>query len=321
MALTPLTPPLTQEKGKVVFAGTAAFAVPALTALNESGHELALVLSQPARPAGRGRRLRMSPLAAAAEAAGLPLATPATLTEPVLRERLEAIAPDALVVVAYGRMIPSTLLALPRFGAINVHPSLLPRWRGAAPVERAMLAGDAQTGVSVMRMTGELDAGPVYASARTPIGKRESAGELDARLAELGSRLLVKTLDMIARGAARAEPQRGEPSYAERLSVAEARLDFRQSAAILARRIRAFNPRPMAWCECDGERLRLLRAEPLEEAATAVPGALIAAGEQGLDIATGQGVLRITELQRAGRKAQPAAAFARGQHWVGKQLT
>ncbi|MGH8161226.1 MAG: methionyl-tRNA formyltransferase [Gammaproteobacteria bacterium] len=305
---------------RTVFAGTATFALPALAALVGSDHEIELVITRPDRRAGRGRRTRASPVRLAAEAAGLAVAMPATLADSVLRERLAALAPVVLVVVAYGRLVPPALLSLPHYGALNVHPSLLPRWRGAAPVERAILAGDAETGVAVMRMTDELDAGPIYRHLQVPIGVHETAGELSDRLAEAGAELLLETLAALAAGKAQATPQRGEPNYAARLTVAEARLDFAQSAEALARRIRAFNPRPVAWCECDGERLRLLRAEALGEKVANPPGTIVAVGESGLDIATGEGLLRITELQRAGRKPLPAADFARGQSWMGRRF-
>ncbi|MGH8272764.1 MAG: methionyl-tRNA formyltransferase [Gammaproteobacteria bacterium] len=305
---------------RLVFAGTSDFAVPVLSALAASEHDIALVITRPDRPAGRGRHLRASPVREAAEAAGLPVATPATLADAAFTERLTALDPDALVVVAYGQLVPPAILALPRYGGVNVHPSLLPRWRGAAPVERAILADDAETGVAIMQMIGELDAGAVYRSERTPIGEQETAGELSARLAELGAALLPQTLAALAIGEARAEPQRGPTTYADRLSVAEARLDFRQPSATLARRIHAFNPRPVAWCEWGGERLRLFRAEVLDEVTAAVPGTIVAAGEEGLDIATSEGLLRIGELQRAGRKVQTAAEFSRGQSWIGRRL-
>lgn len=305
---------------RAVFAGTSAFAVPVLSALQASAHEIGLVVTQRDRPAGRGRKLRPSPLGAMAELERLPLAQPETLRDPALRESFAALAPDVLIVVSYGKLVRQALLDLPRYGAVNVHPSLLPRWRGAAPVERAILAGDRETGVAVMRMTAELDAGPIYRSRKTPIGTDETAGELSTRLAELGAGLLLQTLDEIATGDACAEPQVGEASYAARLSVAEARLDFTQSAAALARSVRAFNPRPVAWCECAGERLRLFRAEALEKTAAVAPGTIVAVGNAGLDIAAGEGVLRVTELQRAGRRRQSAAAFTRGQGWSGRRL-
>jgi methionyl-tRNA formyltransferase len=305
---------------KLVFAGTSAFAVPALEALHASDHEVALVLSQPPRPAGRGRRLRASPLHVAAETFDLPVETPDKLDDPDAYRHLVALAPDALIVVAYGRLIPLPWLELPRCGAINLHPSLLPRWRGAAPVERAMLAGDRETGVAVMRMVEALDAGAVYRRESTLIGARETAGELSARLARRGGELLLETLDSLVEGRARAEPQHGDVTYAERLSSAEARLDFTQSALDLARHVRAFNPRPVAWCELDGGRLRVFRADAMSESVDATPGTVVAVCKKGLDIATGEGFLRVTELQRAGRKVQTAEAFANGGDWLNHRL-
>ncbi len=305
---------------RLIFAGTSSFAVPTLRALAGSGHEVPLVITRPDRPAGRGRRLEPSPVRVVAEAAGFAVETPATLSAPSLAERIEALVPEALVVVSYGRIVPPELLALARHGGLNVHPSLLPRWRGAAPVERAVLAGDGETGVAIMGMDAGLDTGPLYRVERVAIGANETAGELSARLADLGARLLLDVLAALAIGDARVQAQCGEASYAERLSSTEAKLDFAESAMALARRIRAFNPRPGAWSVCAGERLRLLRAEARPQRVEAAPGTIIAAGEAGLDIATGDGLLRVGELQRAGRRAQSAAEFARGQRWTGRRF-
>jgi len=301
---------------RLVFAGTADFAVPSLAALARAGHVIAEVLTQPDRPAGRGRRPRPSPVRRAAEELGLEVATPERLDAGVAR-RLRTLEPEALVVVAYGLLVPAELLQIPRYGALNVHPSLLPRWRGAAPVERALLAGDAETGVAVMRMEAGLDTGPVYAVERTRIGPDETAGELSSRLAETGAGLLVGVLEDLAAGRARARPQTGQAIYAERLKVPEARLDFTCAAEDLARRVRAFNPRPVAWAECDGERVRVQRAEWLAGEAGAPPGTVTAAGSSGIDVAAGRGTLRILELQRPGKKPAAAAAQARGRRWQG----
>lgn len=305
---------------RLVFAGTSSFAVPVLSALADSTHEIVLVLTRPDRPAGRGRRLRPSPVRVAAEAGGLAVETPEATAFTPLAEPIAALAPDVLVVAAYGHLVPPRLLALARHGGINVHPSLLPRWRGAAPVERAVLAGDAETGVSIMHMEAGLDTGPLYRVERTAIGAQETAGELSARLAELGSVLLLEVLAALAEGRARAEPQRGEAIYAARLSSAEARLHFTESATALARRVRAFNPRPGAWCTCEGERLRLLRAEAFPGKAEVPSGTIVTAGAAGVDIATGEGLLRVSELQRAGRRVQGAAEFARGGGWIGRRF-
>ncbi|MDN5863803.1 MAG: methionyl-tRNA formyltransferase [Gammaproteobacteria bacterium] len=305
---------------KVVFAGTSEFAVPAFHALMDSDHELALTLTQPARPAGRGRRLRHTPLHDAAMECGIEPLMPKNLNDPSLLERLKGAGPDALIVVAYGRLIPPAMLELPRFGGINLHPSLLPRWRGAAPVERAMLAGDRETGVAVMRMVETLDSGEVYGLDTVAIKERETAGELSARLAGRGAALLLETLDALESGKADARAQQGEATYARRLEVGEARLDFTQPARLLARRVMAFNPRPVAWCEMDGERLRILRAMALDEPAGGAIGTVVTAGKSGLDIATGQGRLRVTELQRAGRKVQGADTLSRSGDWAGRRL-
>lgn len=301
---------------RLVFAGTSEFAVPALEALAAAGHELALVLTQPDRPAGRGRRPRPSPLHEAAAAAGLPVATPARL-DAAVETRVRALAAEALVVAAYGLLIPAPILALPRHGALNIHPSLLPRWRGAAPVVRALLAGDDVTGVAIMRMEAGLDTGPLYRVERVRVDPLETAGELGARLAQRGAQLLTGVLAELAAGRARAEPQRGIASYAARVSVAEARLDFHAGAEELARRVRAFNPRPMAWANLAGERLRIVRALALAQTDRATPGRILAAGDGGIDVASGRGLLRIVELQRPGKRIQPAAALARGRHWPG----
>jgi len=301
---------------RLVFAGTAEFAVPSLEALVRSGHDIVQVLTQPDRPAGRGRRLRPSPIRSAAERLALPVATPARL-DAAVEDELRALAPDALVVVAYGLLVPGRLLAIPAHGTLNVHPSLLPRWRGAAPVERALLAGDADTGVAVMRMDAGLDTGPVYAVERSAVGSEETAGELTARLASAGADLLVRVLADLAAGRAEAVPQRGEATYAARLHSSEGRLDFARPAEELARRVRAFNPRPTAWAECEGERIRIQRARALAGGDGAPPGTVTAAGESGIDVAAGTGTLRLLELQRPGRRPAPAADQARGRRWRG----
>lgn len=301
---------------RLVFAGTSEFAVPALEAVLAAGHEVVLVLTQPDRPAGRGRRPAPSPLRRAAASRGVPVETPARL-DAAAAARLRALAPEALIVAAYGLVIPAPILAVPRHGGLNVHPSLLPRWRGAAPVARALLAGDAETGVAIMRLDAGLDTGPVYRVERVAIGPEETAGELGSRLARRGARLLNQVLADLAAGRARAESQHGAATYAARLSVAEARLDFHASAEELARRIRAFNPRPMAWARLAGERLRIVRAQALPQAPSEEPGCIVAAGAQGIDVAAGAGLLRILEMQRPGKRAQPAAALAQGRAWPG----
>jgi len=296
---------------RVIFAGTAGFALPALEAL-ATHHDIRLVLTQPDRPAGRGRRPRPGPVRVLAEKRELPVATPERLDAPTVDE-LAGLSPEVLIVVAYGLLIPERLLQLPTYGGINVHPSLLPRWRGAAPVERALAAGDRETGVAIMRMDAGFDTGPVYRVEGTPISDDETAGELSARLARRGAELLLEVLEALAAGTARSTPQSGTPRYAARITKAEARLDFSLAAPELARRVRAFNPRPGAWAECAGERVRILRAEAAGDSGP--PGQVIGADAAGIEVACGSGSLRLLELQRPGRRVQKAADQVRGRDW------
>jgi len=289
--------------------GSAAFAVPALEALARSGQAIPLVLTQPPRPAGRGMSERRTPVHTAAECLGLPVATPATLREPGEQERLRALAPDLVVVAAYGLLLPEAVLAIPRLGCLNLHASLLPRWRGAAPIQRAILAGDRETGVCLMRMEKGLDTGPVYACRRTPIGPRETAGALHDRLATLAAELLLELLPAIAAGTAVPTPQPAEGvTYAAKIGPADQRLDFARAAVELDRQIRALSPTPGAWCTARGERLLVLEAEPVEGPKGA-PGEVVGLP---LTVACGEGALALRRVQRAGRKAMSAAELQRG---------
>jgi methionyl-tRNA formyltransferase len=305
---------------KLVFAGTPDFAVPALDALHAAGHEFAGVFTQPDRPAGRGRKLQASPVALHAEALGLPVHKPPKLhaeAQALLRE----LAPEVMVVVAYGLLLPQAVLDIPRQGCINIHASLLPRWRGAAPIARAVEAGDAETGITIMRMDAGLDTGPMLLLERTPIAPQMTAAELHDALAPLGGKLIVEALRRLQRGELPEQPQPAEGmTYARKLSKDEARLDWSRPAEELARRVRAFNPAPVAWSELDGERIRFWNAQAVP-AAAAEPGTVLAADAAGLHVATGDGRLRITELQRPGGKALPAAAVAQGWAVVGKRFT
>ncbi len=300
---------------RLIFAGTSEFALPALLRLAEK-HDVARVVTQPDRPAGRGRALRATPVREQAEALGLAVSTLARLDPPTVAE-LAALQPAVIVVIAYGLLVPESLLDAAPHGGVNVHPSLLPRWRGAAPVERAVEAGDRETGVAIMRMDAGLDTGPVYRMESTAIEPGETAGELSARLALRGAELLLEVLDDLEAGRARARPQEGEPSYAARMTREEARLDFKRPASELARRVMAFNPRPGAWSTCAGERIRILRAVALPDASPTPAGQVIAAGKPGIDVACGRGVLRILELQRPGKRAAAAAEQAQGRDWTG----
>lgn len=300
---------------RVVYFGTPMEAVPPLRAIVDAGHDVALVVTQPDRRRHRGGGREPSPVKAAAQELGLDVRTPERAR--ALTDELRALAPDVGVVVAYGQLLPAPLLATARYGFVNLHFSLLPRWRGAAPVERAILAGDAETGVSVMALDEGMDTGPVLASVRTPIGPDETAGELRARLVALGVPLLLDVLaDLPTR---RAEPQHGEPTIAPKLTVDEFHLDWRAPASWLARQVRAGNPRPGAWTECEGRRLKVLRARPADGPAPAPgdrPGTVHSDGR----VLTGDGWLVLLEVQPEGRPAMPAAAWLAGRRGAPTRL-
>ena len=287
---------------RLVFAGTPEFAVPSLHACLASGAQVVAAYTQPDRPAGRGRKLAASPVKQAAVAAGIAVEQPETLRDESVRARLREYAPDLLVVVAYGLILPKAVLALPRLGCWNVHASLLPRWRGAAPIQRAILAGDGETGVDLMQMEAGLDTGPVLLEKRTPIAADDTGGRLHDRLAELGAEALAEGLvQVLGGGMLVATPQAADGvTYAHKLDKAEARLDWNEAAAALARKVRAFDPWPVAEGEIHGERLRIWSATPIAQVTDAVPGSLVATHRDAIDVATGDGVLRIHELQREG---------------------
>jgi methionyl-tRNA formyltransferase len=296
---------------RLVFAGTPRFAVPALEALAAAGHELAAVLTQPDRPAGRGLAAAAGPVKQAAQRRAVLVLQPSTLKDAAVQARLADLAPDALVVAAYGLILPQAVLDIPRLGALNIHASLLPRWRGAAPIERALLAGDPVTGVCIMRMDAGLDTGPVLLRQELPIAPGDTAGTLHDKLATLGARLLVTALDGLARGALRPAPQPTEGvTYAAKIEKHETRLDWSRSASEVERQVRAFNPAPGAGARMRGVELKLWRATVVE--AHGAPGAVLTAGADGISVACGDGALRLEELQRAGGRRLPAAAFLRG---------
>ncbi|MEI8296541.1 MAG: methionyl-tRNA formyltransferase [Pseudomonadota bacterium] len=298
----------------IVYAGTPEFAVPALEAIIAAGHRVAAVYTQPDRPAGRGRALTPSPVKQAALRSGLPVLQPATLKDPAEVVTLAAFAPDVMVVAAYGLLLPPAILAVPRLGCVNIHASLLPRWRGAAPVQRALLAADLATGTSIMRMEAGLDTGPVYADIQRPIGPRDTAATLTAALAAQGAALLLQVLAALEAGTAVAVPQPAAGvTYAHKLEKREARLDWAEDAVVLGRRVRAFQPWPVAETVWRGAPLRVHEAEPLAETVGTIPGTIIAAGAAGVDVATGGGVLRLIRVQQAGRNVVAAAEFARNE--------
>ena len=295
---------------RIVFAGTPAFAVPSLRAAH-ARNEVVAVYTQPDRPAGRGRGLTASPVKLEAIQRGIPVLQPLSLKKKASQDALRALAPDLMIVVAYGLILPQAVLDIPTYGCWNVHASLLPRWRGAAPIPRAIEAGDDETGVCLMQMEAGLDTGPVLLSQRTPIGADETGGQLHDRLAELGAQVLRDGLGLLRAGirpVAQLQPEQGV-AYAHKLDKAEARLDWSLSAEALARKVRAFEPWPVAEAVVAGERLRIHGAVAVAQSHAATPGQLLAASRQGLDIACGDGVLRLRVVQREGGKAITAADY------------
>lgn len=298
----------------IVFAGTPDFAAVALQALLGSPHRVAAVYTQPDRPAGRGRKPRPSPVKRLALEAGLPLRQPTTLKDADVQAELHAWKADVMVVAAYGLILPPAVLGIPRLGCLNIHASLLPRWRGAAPIQRALLAGDGETGVSIMQMEAGLDTGPVLHTARTPIEGADTAASLHDRLAELGGRALLEALDGVAAGRLAPVPQNAaHATYAAKLEKAEAELDWTDSAADLDRRIRAFNPWPVAQTHLGDTVLRVWAARALPADHKAEPGTILGAGPDGIDVSTGAGVLRLERVQLPGKKPVTAAALLHGQ--------
>lgn len=295
---------------RIVFAGTPEFAVSSLRAAARH-HEVVAVYTQPDRPAGRGRGLAPSPVKLEAVARGIPVYQPESLKEAAAQQQLRDLQPDLMVVVAYGLILPKAVLAIPTHGCWNVHASLLPRWRGAAPIQRAIQAGDAKTGVCLMQMEAGLDTGPVLLHQELPIAATDTGGQLHDKLAELGAQVLSDGLGLLRAGIkpiARPQPEQGV-TYAHKLDKAEARLDWAQDADALARTVRAFNPWPIAEATLAGERVRIHGAVALEADHGQAPGTVLAASRDGIDIACGQGALRLRVLQREGGKAITAADY------------
>jgi methionyl-tRNA formyltransferase len=295
---------------RIAFAGTPEFAIPSLRAIAATGAAVPLVLTQPDRPAGRGRRLTASPVKRLALDLGLTVAQPDTLRVPAQLPAFDA-RPDLMVVIAYGLLLPRVLLDWPRLGCINLHASLLPRWRGAAPIQRAVLAGDATTGISVMQMDEGLDTGPVHLVRSTAIGSHETAGELHDRLAVLAADALLAALPGVLAGRSAAVPQRAElATLAPKIAKTEALLDWRAPAEELARRVRAFNPWPVAEARLsDGRRLRIFDAVALDAAPRRPVGAIVAAGKAGIDVVTGAGVLRLRKIQPPSARVMEVEAY------------
>jgi methionyl-tRNA formyltransferase len=288
---------------RIVFAGTPEFAVPCLRAAASKG-EVVAVYTQPDRPAGRGRGLTPSPVKLEAVQRGIPVHQPENFRSAESKATLRALQPDLMVVVAYGLILPQSVLDIPEHGCWNVHASLLPRWRGAAPIQRAIEAGDTRTGVCLMQMEKGLDTGPVLLAQALDIGPRDTGGQLHDRLAELGAKVLSDALGLLrATIQLPPHPQPAEGvTYAHKLDKTEARLDWSQPAATLANKVRAFNPWPVAEAQLAGERVRIHAALALDEPHDAVPGSVLRAGRDGIDIACGHGLLRLETLQREGGK-------------------
>lgn len=297
---------------RIIFAGTPDFSVPCLQALRDAGHEVVAVYTQPDRPAGRGRKLSPGPVKEAAAALGLPIHQPPTLRDPEAIATLRDLGADLMVVVAYGLLLPQAVLDIPTLGCVNVHASVLPRWRGAAPIQRAILAGDRESGVTIMRMEAGLDTGPMYLIRRLTLDPRETGGSLHDKLSLLGAAALVEALPGIAAGSLAPEIQDdSQASYAHKLAKAEAEVDWSQPAVAIDRLIRAFDPWPVAQTQLDGASLRLWGCDlpDLKPPPSAEPGQVIGASKAGIAVATGAGVLRLTRLQPPGKRPMSAAEF------------
>jgi methionyl-tRNA formyltransferase len=292
----------------LVFMGTPEFAVPTLAALLDAGHEILCVYSQPPRPAGRGQRETLSPVRAFAARHGLPARTPVRLKDVAEQEAFAALRADAAVVVAYGLILPKPILAAPRLGCVNLHASLLPRWRGAAPIQRALLAGDKETGVAAMLMEAGLDTGPILLEERVPIADRATAGSLQGELSQVGAPLMVRALEGLATGSLAPRPQAAEGvTYAAKLDKDEGRLDWTRPAIELDRLVRGLDPWPRAWFEHGGIRLKVHAAEVVP--CRGAPGTVL---DQAPTVACGDQALRLRVLQRPGRAPMPAADLLRG---------
>lgn len=313
------------ERGRrIVYAGTPEFAVPALEALIAAGHRPVAVYTQPDRPAGRGRKLTSSPVKRVAVAADIPVLQPASLKSGEAQADLAALAPDLMIVAAYGLILPREVLTIPALGGLNIHASLLPRWRGAAPIQRAILSGDSETGVCLMRMEPGLDTGPVFACARLPLDCGMTAADAHDRLAAMGAELLLGQLDAILDDSLIPAPQSETGVvYARKIDKAEAWIDWNETAQAIDRRVRAFNPWPVAQTRIEARVVRVHRAQPLpkdDRRGSELPGTILAVRDGGVEVATGHGVLRLLVVQLPGRKPIPAEAWARSENLPGQRL-
>ncbi len=315
----------TQTHLKVIFAGTPEFALPILEALYESPHEICAIYTQPDRPAGRGQKMHASPIKQFALENHLPVFQPNTLRDAQTQQQIADLNADVMIVVAYGLILPSAILNAPKYGCINVHASLLPRWRGAAPIQRAILAGDTETGISIMQMDEGLDTGPVYERRSCEIRAFDTASSLHDQLAQIGAESLLNTLEKLHNGTAHTIPQNNQfATYATKLIKNEANIQWQQSAQEIDRAIRAFNPWPVAYSTLNDQHIRIWSATPLTTATNAMPGTLIQNSKQEIIVATGKGDLRLDYLQLPGGKSLAtkdllnahAALFEPGQHFT-----
>jgi methionyl-tRNA formyltransferase len=297
---------------RIAYAGTPEFALPPLDAIARSGHQLVGVWTQPDRPAGRGRKLTPSPVKQRAIELELPVHQPESFKSEEAKQALRDAKPDVMVVVAYGLILPASVLDIPRYGCLNIHASLLPRWRGAAPIQRAILAGDAETGVAIMQMDKSLDTGDVLSESRTPISDGDDSQQLHDRLAQLGAAALLQVLDALPQVRPRKQAS-DAVTYAEKLTKEEAQIDWNRSAVELARAVRGYNPWPVAYTRYQDQALRVWRAASVDSPGKSLPGTVLKAGREGIDVACGTGTLRILELQAAGGRVQSAADFANGR--------
>ncbi|HSH41992.1 MAG TPA: methionyl-tRNA formyltransferase [Arenicellales bacterium] len=297
---------------RIAYAGTPDFAVPTLKALVAAGHDVAAVLTQPDRRAGRGRRMLSPPVKDCARALGLEVLQPQSLKDRAVLDELRGLRLQAIVVAAYGLILPRSVLELPEHGCLNVHASLLPRWRGAAPIQRAIEAGDAETGITIMRMAEGLDTGPILAQRATPISARDTAGALHDRLALMGAELMVETLERLERGDVEARPQDERlATYAPKLDPAEAVIDWSRPAVEIERRVRAMNPWPVARTSRGGQVIRIWEAA-VADGASGEPGEILRTGRDGVEVACGENGLRLAVLQREGGRPLAAAEFLNG---------